>query len=149
MVFFDIFFFKQKTAYEMRISDWSSDVCSSDLEEVDFGESGRKLKIRNIEHFDPAGWDFALFAIGSEATKLYAPKFAAAGCTVIDNSSLYRMDPDVPLIVPEVNPEAIDGYTRRNIIANPNCSTAQMVAAPKPLHDTATIKQIGRASCRE
>src|SRR3546814_1699315 len=82
-------------------------------EEVDFGESGRKLKIRNIEHFDPAGWDFALFAIGSEATKLYAPKFAAAGCTVIDNSSLYRMDPDVPLIVPEVNPEAIDGYTRQ------------------------------------
>ncbi|RIA46879.1 aspartate semialdehyde dehydrogenase [Hephaestia caeni] len=111
-------------------------------EEVDFGESGRKLKIRNIEHFDPAGWDFALFAIGSEATKVYAPKFAAAGCTVIDNSSLYRMDPDVPLIVPEVNPEAIDGYTRRNIIANPNCSTAQMVVALKPLHDAATIKRV-------
>src|SRR3546814_14829003 len=87
-------------------------------------------------------WDFALFAIGSEATKLYAPKFAAAGCTVIDNSSLYRMDPDVPLIVPEVNPEAIDGYTRRNIIANPNCSTAQMVVALKPLHDAATTKRV-------
>ena len=64
-------------------------------------------------------WDMALFAIGSEATKIYAPKFAAAGCTVIDNSSLYRMDPDVPLIVPEVNPEAIDGYKARHIIANP------------------------------
>ncbi|MCM8730327.1 aspartate-semialdehyde dehydrogenase [Hephaestia sp. GCM10023244] len=111
-------------------------------EEVEFGETGRKLKIRNIEHFDPTGWDMALFAIGSEATKVYAPKFAAAGCTVIDNSSLYRMDPDVPLIVPEVNPEAIDDYTKRNIIANPNCSTAQMVVALKPLHDAATIKRV-------
>jgi aspartate-semialdehyde dehydrogenase len=98
-------------------------------DEVDFGETGRKLKIQNIEHFDPKGWDIALFAIGSEATKIHAPRFAAAGCTVIDNSSLYRMDPDVPLIVPEVNPEAINGYTRKNIIANPNCSTAQMVVA--------------------
>ena len=111
-------------------------------DEIDFGETGKKLKVRNIEHFDPAGWDIALFAIGSEATKVYAPKFAAAGCTVIDNSSLYRMDPDVPLIVPEVNPEAIDGYRRRNIIANPNCSTAQMVVALKPLHDAATIKRV-------
>ncbi|HEU4958887.1 MAG TPA: aspartate-semialdehyde dehydrogenase [Sphingomonas sp.] len=111
-------------------------------DEIEFGETGRKLKVRNIEHFDPKGWDIALFAIGSEATKVYAPKFAEAGCTVIDNSSLYRMDPDVPLIVPEVNPEAIDGYTRRNIIANPNCSTAQMVVALKPLHDAATIKRV-------
>ncbi|QIG81880.1 aspartate-semialdehyde dehydrogenase [Stakelama tenebrarum] len=111
-------------------------------DEVEYGETGRKLKVRNIEHFDPAGWDMALFAIGSEATKTYAPKFAAAGCTVIDNSSLYRMDPDVPLIVPEVNPEAIDGYKAKNIIANPNCSTAQMVVALKPLHDAATIKRV-------
>jgi len=111
-------------------------------DEIEFGETGRKLKVRNIEHFDPKGWDIALFAIGSDATKVYAPKFAEAGCTVIDNSSLYRMDPDVPLIVPEVNPQAIDGYTRRNIIANPNCSTAQMVVALKPLHDAATIKRV-------
>ena len=111
-------------------------------DEVEYGETGRKLKIRNIEHFDPTGWDMALFAIGSDATKIYAPKFAAAGCTVIDNSSLYRMDPDVPLIVPEVNPEAIDGYKAKNIIANPNCSTAQMVVALKPLHDAATIKRV-------
>jgi aspartate-semialdehyde dehydrogenase len=111
-------------------------------DEIEFGETGRKLKVRNIEHFDPTGWDIALFAIGSGATKVYAPKFAAAGCTVIDNSSLYRMDPDVPLIVPEVNPEAIDGYRRRNIIANPNCSTAQMVVALKPLHDAATILRV-------
>jgi len=111
-------------------------------DEIEFGETGRKLKVRNIEHFDPKGWDIALFAIGSDATKVYAPKFAEAGCTVIDNSSLYRMEPDVPLIVPEVNPEAIDGYTRRNIIANPNCSTAQLVVALKPLHDAARIKRV-------
>ncbi|WP_423602318.1 aspartate-semialdehyde dehydrogenase [Sphingomonas sp. MS122] len=109
---------------------------------VDFGETGKQYKIQNIEHFDPAGWDIALFAIGSEATKIYAPKFAAAGCTVIDNSSLYRMDPDVPLIVPEVNPDAIDGYKAKNIIANPNCSTAQMVVALKPLHDAAGVKRV-------
>ncbi|WP_210358684.1 aspartate-semialdehyde dehydrogenase [Sphingomonas beigongshangi] len=109
---------------------------------IDYGETGKKLTVKNIEHFDPAGWDIALFAIGSEATKVYAPKFAAAGCTVIDNSSLYRMDPDVPLIVPEVNAAAIDGYKAKNIIANPNCSTAQMVVALKPLHDAATIKRV-------
>ncbi|NIJ24672.1 aspartate-semialdehyde dehydrogenase [Sphingomonas japonica] len=111
-------------------------------EQADYGETGRKLKIQNIEHFDPTGWDMAIFAIGSDATKLYAPKFAAAGCVVIDNSSLYRMDPDVPLIVPEVNPEAIDGYTAKNIIANPNCSTAQMVVALKPIHDAAKITRV-------
>jgi aspartate-semialdehyde dehydrogenase len=90
--------------------------------EIEFGETGKMLKVQNIEHFDFAGWDMALFAAGSGPTATYAPKAAAAGCVVIDNSSLYRMDPDVPLIVPEVNPEAIDGYTRKNIIANPNCS---------------------------
>jgi aspartate-semialdehyde dehydrogenase len=109
---------------------------------LDFGERGQELKVRNIEHFDFAGWDIALFAAGSEASRLYAPKAAAAGCTVIDNSSLYRMDPDVPLVVPEVNPEAIDGYRKKNIIANPNCSTAQLVVALKPLHDFATIKRV-------
>jgi aspartate-semialdehyde dehydrogenase len=111
-------------------------------DEVEFGESGRTLKVQNIEHFDPRGWDIALFAIGSEATKIHAPKFAAAGCTVIDNSSLYRMDPDVPLIVPEVNPGDIDLYRKKNIIANPNCSTAQMVVALKPLHDAAKITRV-------
>ena len=110
--------------------------------QVEYGETGRMLTIKNIEHFDPTGWDMALFAIGSDATAIHAPRFAAAGCTVIDNSSLYRMDPDVPLIVPEVNPDAIHSYTRKNIIANPNCSTAQMVVALKPLHDAATIKRV-------
>jgi aspartate-semialdehyde dehydrogenase len=109
---------------------------------IDFGDSGQELRVRNIEHFDFAGWDMALFAAGSAVSKDYAPRAAAAGCTVIDNSSLYRMDPDVPLIVPEVNPEAIDGYRRKNIIANPNCSTAQMVVALKPLHDAAGIRRV-------
>jgi aspartate-semialdehyde dehydrogenase len=109
---------------------------------IEFGETGKTLKVHNIEHFDWAGWDMALFAVGSDATAIYAPKAAAAGCVVIDNSSLYRMDPDVPLIVPEVNADAIDGYSKRNIIANPNCSTAQMVVALKPLHDTAKIKRV-------
>jgi len=109
---------------------------------IDFGENGEELKVKNIEHFDFAGWDMALFAAGSEVSKLYVPKAAKAGCTVIDNSSLYRMDPDVPLIVPEVNPEAIAGYSKKNIIANPNCSTAQLVVALKPLHDAAKIKRV-------
>ncbi len=110
--------------------------------DVEIGETGRTIKCQNIDNFDWAGWDMAIFAIGSEATKIHAPKAAAAGCVVIDNSSLYRMDPDVPLIVPEVNPDAIDGYTKRNIIANPNCSTAQMVVALKPLHDAAKITRV-------
>jgi aspartate-semialdehyde dehydrogenase len=109
---------------------------------IDFGDSGTELKVRNIEHFDFAGWDMALFAAGSAVSREYAPRAAAAGCTVIDNSSLYRMDPDVPLIVPEVNPQAIDFYRRKNIIANPNCSTAQMVVALKPLHDAAGIRRV-------
>jgi aspartate-semialdehyde dehydrogenase len=111
-------------------------------DEIEYGETGRMLRIRNIEHFDFAGWDMALFAAGSETSKLHAPRAAAAGCTVIDNSSFYRMDPDVPLIVPEVNAHAIDGYRKKNIIANPNCSTAQMVVALKPLHDFAKIKRV-------
>src|SRR3712207_1578642 len=89
---------------------------------IDFGDSGRELKVSNLEHFDFAGWDMALFAAGSAGSKAHAPGAAAAGCTVIDNSSVCRMDPDVPLIVPEVNAHAIDGYRARDIIANPNCS---------------------------
>ncbi|WP_212523817.1 aspartate-semialdehyde dehydrogenase [Actibacterium sp. MT2.3-13A] len=108
--------------------------------EVSFGDA--TLKTRDLEQFDFSGWDIALFAIGSDATKEYAPKAAKAGCVVIDNSSLYRYDPDVPLIVPEVNPDAITGHSKKNIIANPNCSTAQMVVALKPLHDRARIKRV-------
>ena len=108
--------------------------------EVSFGD--RTLKTTDLDTFDFTGWDIALFAIGSDATKKYAPIAAKAGCVVIDNSSLYRYDPDVPLIVPEVNAHAIHGYSKKNIIANPNCSTAQMVVALKPLHDRARIKRV-------
>ncbi|MFY9239703.1 MAG: aspartate-semialdehyde dehydrogenase [Roseovarius sp.] len=108
--------------------------------EVSFGD--KNLKTKDLDTFDFAGWDIALFAIGSDATKTYAPRAAVAGCVVIDNSSLYRYDADVPLVVPEVNPEAVEGYAKKNIIANPNCSTAQMVVALKPLHDRATIKRV-------
>ena len=110
--------------------------------EVEFGDTGKMLKVRNIEHFDFAGWDIALFSAGGEPSKIYAPKAAAAGCVVIDNSSAFRTDPDIPLIVPEVNPDAILDYSKKNIIANPNCSTAQLVVALKPLHDFATIKRV-------
>ena len=108
--------------------------------EISFGD--RTLKTRDLDSFDFTGWDIALFAVGSEATKIYAPRAAAAGCVVIDNSSLYRYDPQVPLIVPEVNADAIIGYKAKNIIANPNCSTAQLVVALKPLHDRARIKRV-------
>ncbi|MFW8633468.1 aspartate-semialdehyde dehydrogenase [Cribrihabitans pelagius] len=108
--------------------------------EVTFGD--KTLKTQDLDTFDFSGWDMALFAIGSDATRKYAPKAAEAGCIVIDNSSLYRYDPAVPLIVPEVNPEAVHGYAKKNIIANPNCSTAQMVVALKPLHDRARIKRV-------
>lgn len=108
--------------------------------EVSFGD--KTLKTKDLAEFDFSGWDIALFAVGSAATKDFAPKAAAAGCVVIDNSSLYRYDPDVPLIVPEVNADAIDGYKKKNIIANPNCSTAQMVVALKPLHERAKIKRV-------
>ncbi|MDG4646848.1 aspartate-semialdehyde dehydrogenase [Roseibacterium sp. SDUM158017] len=108
--------------------------------ECSFGD--RTLKTQDLDTFDFTGWDMALFAIGSEATAKYAPRAAKAGCVVIDNSSLYRYEPDIPLVVPEVNPEAVEGYAKRNIIANPNCSTAQMVVALKPLHDRARIKRV-------
>jgi aspartate-semialdehyde dehydrogenase len=108
--------------------------------EVSFGDT--TVTTKDLDTFDFAGWDIALFAVGSEATKTYAPKAAAAGCVVIDNSSLYRYDPEIPLIVPEVNPQAVHQYKNKNIIANPNCSTAQMVVALKPLHDRAKIKRV-------
>ena len=108
--------------------------------EVSFGE--KTIVTKDLETFDFMGWDIALFAIGSDATKRYAPKAASCGCVVIDNSSLYRYDPEVPLVVPEVNPQAVLEFSKRNIIANPNCSTAQMVVALKPLHDRIPIKRI-------
>jgi len=108
--------------------------------EVSFGD--KTLKITALEFYDFSKADIALFACGSAATKEFAPKAAKAGCVVIDNSSLFRMEPDVPLIVPEVNVEALEGYTQRNIIANPNCSTAQLLVALKPLHDAARIKRL-------
>ena len=108
--------------------------------EVSFGD--KTLKTKDLADFDFTGWDIAFFAIGSDATKVYAPKAASQGCVVIDNSSLYRYDPEIPLIVPEVNADAIVGYKNKNIIANPNCSTAQMVVALKPLHDRAKIKRV-------
>ncbi|MEM1430053.1 MAG: aspartate-semialdehyde dehydrogenase [Pseudomonadota bacterium] len=108
--------------------------------EVSYGDT--TLKTKDLDTFDFEGFDMALFAIGSEATKTYASRAAAAGCVVIDNSSLYRYDPQVPLIVLEVNPDAIEGYREKMIIANPNCSTAQMVVALKPLHDRARIKRV-------
>ena len=108
--------------------------------EVSFGD--KTIKTKDLDTFDFTGWDIALFAVGSEATKVYAPKAAAAGCVVIDNSSLYRYDPAIPLVVPEVNAAAVDNYKNKMIIANPNCSTAQMVVALKPLHDRAKIKRV-------
>ncbi|HBQ36054.1 MAG TPA: aspartate-semialdehyde dehydrogenase [Rhodobacteraceae bacterium] len=108
--------------------------------EISFGD--KTLKTQDLDTFDFNGWDIALFAVGSDATKKYAPVAAKSGCLVIDNSSLYRYDPAIPLIVPEVNADAINGYKNKMIIANPNCSTAQMVVALKPLHDRATIKRV-------
>ena len=108
--------------------------------EISFGE--KTLKCVDLETFDFSKVDIALFAAGGEISKRFAPKAAAAGAIVIDNSSHFRMDPDVPLIVPEVNANAVAGYSKKNIIANPNCSTAQLVVALKPLHDAATIKRV-------
>ncbi|MEM9705485.1 MAG: aspartate-semialdehyde dehydrogenase [Pseudomonadota bacterium] len=108
--------------------------------EVSFGD--QTLKCKDIETFDFSSVDIVLMSAGGEVSKRWAPKAAKAGAIVIDNSSAYRMDPDVPLIVPEVNADAVLGYTKKNIIANPNCSTAQLVVALKPLHDAATIKRV-------
>jgi len=107
--------------------------------EVSFGD--RTLKTKALEDFDFTGTDIVFLSAGSAVAKEWAPKAAAAGAVVIDNSSFWRMDPDVPLVVPEVNPDALAGYAKRNIIANPNCSTAQLVVALKPLHDHARIRR--------
>lgn len=108
--------------------------------EVSFGD--KTLTCQALENYDFTGTDIVLMSAGGSVAKEWAPKIAAKGCVVIDNSSHFRMDPDVPLIVPEVNADALEGYTKKNIIANPNCSTAQMVLALKPLHDAATIKRV-------
>ncbi|MDX7949625.1 aspartate-semialdehyde dehydrogenase [Lichenihabitans sp. Uapishka_5] len=108
--------------------------------EVSFGD--KVLKCKNLEHHDFSTTDICLMSAGGEVSKEWSPKIGAAGCVVIDNSSAFRMHQDVPLIVPEVNADAVAGFTKMNIIANPNCSTAQLVVALKPLHDVATIKRV-------
>ncbi|GJL87816.1 MAG: aspartate-semialdehyde dehydrogenase [Minwuia thermotolerans] len=108
--------------------------------EVTFGD--RTLKTKALDDFDFTGYDMALFSAGGDIAREYAPKAAAQGCVVIDNSSAFRMDPDVPLVVPEVNSDALAGFSKRNIIANPNCSTAQLVVALKPIHDRARIRRV-------
>ena len=103
-------------------------------EQIDY--AGKKYTVRNLADFDPKGVDFALFSAGGSTSKEYAPKFAVAGAIVIDNSSAFRMDDDVPLVISEVNPQALDSIPR-GIVANPNCSTMQMVVVLNPLHDVA------------
>jgi aspartate-semialdehyde dehydrogenase len=108
--------------------------------EVSYGD--RTLKVKALEHYDFSDIDICLMSAGGAVSKEWSPKIAAQGAVVIDNSSAWRMDPDVPLIVPEVNADATSGFTKKNIIANPNCSTAQLVVALKPLHEAATIKRV-------
>src|SRR3954447_5882481 len=108
--------------------------------EVSYGD--RTLKVKALEHYDFSDVDICLMSAGGEVSKEWSPRIGAAGAVVIDNSSAWRMDPDVPLIVPEVNADATAGFKKKNIIANPNCSTAQLVVALKPLHDKATIKRV-------
>jgi aspartate-semialdehyde dehydrogenase len=108
--------------------------------EVSYGQ--RTLKVKALEHFDFADTDICLMSAGSAVSREWSPKIAAQGCVVIDNSSCWRYDPDVPLVVPEVNAAAVDDFRKKNIIANPNCSTAQLVVALKPLHERATIKRV-------
>ena len=109
-------------------------------QQVSYGED-KVLRIQNLETFDFAGWDLGLFSPGGAVSAVYAPRAAKAGCLVIDNTSHFRMEPDVPLVVPEVNPEKLRNI-RRNIVANPNCSTIQMLVALKPLHDLWKVKRI-------
>ena len=109
--------------------------------QVSFGED-KVLTVQNLETFDFTGWDIALFSPGASVSAVHAPRAGAAGCVVIDNTSQFRMDPDVPLVVPEVNPQDIAKFAKKNIIANPNCSTIQMVVALKPLHDRFKIKRV-------
>src|ERR1700686_2295097 len=109
-------------------------------QECSFGD--KTLKVKALDHYDFSDVDICLMSAGGAVSQERSPKIAAAGAVVIDNSSAWRMDPDVPLIVPEVNADAVAGFTKKNIIANPNCSTAQLVVALKPLHDKATIKRV-------
>ena len=108
--------------------------------ELSFGD--KTLKCQDLEQFDFSSVDVVLMSAGGEVSKKWSPRIAAAGAIVIDNSSAWRMDPDVPLVVPEVNADAVAGYKKKGIIANPNCSTIQMVVALKPLHDRAKIKRV-------
>jgi aspartate-semialdehyde dehydrogenase len=108
---------------------------------ISYGED-TELKCRDLADFDFTGVDIALSSPGAKVSAVHSPRAAKAGCVVIDNTSHFRMDPDVPLVVPEVNAHAIKNYAKRNIIANPNCSTIQMVVALKPLHDFATVKRV-------
>ncbi len=108
---------------------------------MSFGEK-KVLKVGELEKFDFTGTDIALFSPGAEVSAVHAPRAAETGCVVIDTTSRFRMDADVPLVVPEVNGEAIAGYAERNIIANPNCSTIQLVVALKPLHDLAVVERV-------
>ena len=108
--------------------------------EVSFGE--KILKCQALDQFDFSKVDIVLMSAGGSVSKEWSPKIGKMGPVVIDNSSAWRMDPDVPLIVPEVNPDAVEGFRKKNIIANPNCSTAQLVVALKPLHDAARIKRV-------
>ena len=108
---------------------------------VSFGEND-ELKVQDLAGFDFRGTDIVLSSPGAKVSAEHSPRAAAAGAVVIDNTSQFRMDPDVPLVVPEVNPEAIAGYNKRHIIANPNCSTIQMVVALKPLHDLARLRRV-------
>jgi aspartate-semialdehyde dehydrogenase len=109
--------------------------------EVSFGDK-QVLKVKNLETFDFRGWDIGLFSPGAAISAVHAPRAAEAGCVVIDNTSQFRMEADVPLVVPEVNPHHLARFARRNIIANPNCSTIQMVIALKPLHDRFKIRRV-------
>jgi aspartate-semialdehyde dehydrogenase len=113
--------------------------------EVSYGEK-KVLKVQALESFDFRGVDFGLFSPGAKVSAVHAPRAAAAGCVVIDNTSHFRMEPDVPLVVPEVNPQALRQFRKRNIIANPNCSTIQMVVALKPLHDIARVTRVSVAT---
>ena len=108
--------------------------------EVSFGD--KTLKCKSLENYDFSGTDICLMSAGGEVSKAWSPRIGQQGCVVIDNSSAWRMHPDVPLIVPEVNAAAVAGFAKMNIIANPNCSTAQLVVALKPLHDRARIKRV-------
>src|ERR1700730_6786340 len=108
--------------------------------EVSFGD--KTLKVKALEHYDFSDVDICLMSAGSAVSKEWSPKIAAQGAVVIDNSSCWRLDPDVPLVVPEVNAAAVSGFRKKGIIANPNCSTAQLVVVLKPLHDKAKIKRV-------